>query len=150
MDITIEELLEMIGTLNRFKILDMLKERPLSIEEIAEELKISIPAVLKHLDVLERAKIIEAKSVRERSEGRPKKVYYLKYKVIPNFFFDDEIIGLEFYIINPKLEEEFYDLEEIRLKKAMLKVKLKKLEKKRIKLLKELEMLEKLESMCGT
>lgn len=146
MDITIEELLEMIGTLNRFKILDMLKERPLSIEEIAEELNISVPAVLKHLDVLENAKVIESKNVRERSEGRPKKVYYLKYKVIPKFFFDEEITGLEFYIINPKIEEEFYDIEDIRMRKALLKVKLRKLEKKKIKLLKELEMLEKLEN----
>ncbi len=145
MDIKIEELLEMIGTLNRFKILEMLRERPLSIEEIAKELNISVPAVLKHLDILEKAKVIESKNVRERSEGRPKKVYYLKYKVIPKFFFDEEITGLEFYIINPKIEEEFYDIEDIRMRKALLKVKLRKLEKKRIKLLKELEMLEKLE-----
>lgn len=146
MDITIEELLEIIGTLNRFKMLEMLREKPLSIEEIAEELNISVPAVLKHLDVLEKAKMIESKNVRERSEGRPKKVYYLKYKVIPKFFFDEEITGLEFYIINPKIEDEFYDIEDIRMRKALLKVKLRKLEKKRIKLLKELEMLEKLEN----
>ncbi|MCX8188652.1 MAG: ArsR family transcriptional regulator [Nitrososphaeria archaeon] len=146
MNITIEELLEMIGTLNRFKILDMLREKPLSIEEIAEELNISVPAVLKHLDVLEKAKIIEAKNVRERSEGRPKKVYYLKYKIIPKFFLDEEIAGLEFYIINPKVEEESYDIEDIRMRKALLKVKLRKLEKKRIKLLKELEMLERIEN----
>ncbi|MEM4736305.1 MAG: winged helix-turn-helix domain-containing protein [Nitrososphaeria archaeon] len=146
MEITIEELLEMIGTINRFKILDMLRERELSIEEIARELNISVPAVLKHLDILEKAKIIEAKNVRERSEGRPKKVYYLKYKVIPKFYFDDEIAGLEFYIINPKIEEESYDVKDISMRKALLKVKLKKLEKKRIKLLKELEMLERLEN----
>ncbi|MEM1985590.1 MAG: winged helix-turn-helix domain-containing protein [Nitrososphaeria archaeon] len=146
MEITIEELLEMIGTINRFKILDMLRERELSIEEIARELNISVPAVLKHLDILEKAKIIEAKNVRERSEGRPKKVYYLKYKVIPKFYFDDEIAGLEFYIINPKIEEEAYDVKDISMRKALLKVKLKKLEKKRIKLLKELEMLERLEN----
>ncbi|MEM0054491.1 MAG: ArsR family transcriptional regulator [Nitrososphaeria archaeon] len=146
MEITIEELLEMIGTINRFKILDMLREKELSIEEIARELNISVPAVLKHLDILEKAKIIEAKNVRERSEGRPKKVYYLKYKVIPKFYFDDEIAGLEFYIINPKIEEESYDVKDISMRKALLKVKLKKLEKKRIKLLKELEMLERLEN----
>ncbi|MEM2740818.1 MAG: ArsR family transcriptional regulator [Nitrososphaeria archaeon] len=146
MEITIEELLEMIGTINRFKILDMLREKELSIEEIARELNISVPAVLKHLDILEKAKIIEAKNVRERSEGRPKKVYYLKYKVIPKFYFDDEIAGLEFYIINPKIEEEAYDVKDISMRKALLKVKLKKLEKKRIKLLKELEMLERLEN----
>ncbi|MEM2153474.1 MAG: winged helix-turn-helix domain-containing protein [Nitrososphaeria archaeon] len=146
MEITIEELLEMIGTINRFKILDMLRERELSIEEIARELNISVPAVLKHLDILEKAKIIEAKNVRERSEGRPKKVYYLKYKVIPKFYFDDEIAGLEFYIINPKIEGEAYDVKDISMRKALLKIKLKKLEKKRIKLLKELEMLERLEN----
>lgn len=147
MNISIEELLELIGTLNRFRLLEMLKEKPLSIEEMAEELKISVPAVLKHLDVLERAEIVEARNVREGGGGRPRKVYSLKYKVIPNFFFDDEIAGVEFYILNPKVEEEDYDVEDLKLRKMMLKVKLRKLEKRRLKLLKELERLERLEGM---
>jgi hypothetical protein len=59
---------------------------------------------------------------------------------------NDEIQAIELYKITPRTDAVFeYDLEDIRLKKAMLKVKLRRLEKKRLKILKEIEKLDRVE-----
>ncbi|MGQ9781977.1 MAG: ArsR/SmtB family transcription factor [Nitrososphaeria archaeon] len=141
----VRQLFQAIGTYNRFRIIQMLSKKPLSMDEIAKELNISIPAVLKHLDALEKLKIVSSKGFRETEEGRPKNVYYLAQKVISKIIFDDEVQAIEFYRVSPKHKLEEMDLKEVRLRKAMFEVKLKRLERKRLKLIKELERLDRLE-----
>lgn len=57
---------EMFGTLsalaepNRFHIVELLRERPLPVGEIAEKLKIRQPQVSKHLHVLSKAGLVKA------------------------------------------------------------------------------------------
>jgi len=142
---SVKELFQVIGAYNRFRIVQMLCKRPLSMDEIAQELNISIPAVLKHLNALERLKIVSSREQRGPEEGRPKNIYYLTQKVIPKIVFDDEVQAVEFYKVTPKLEPENIDMLEVKLRKAMFEAKLRRLERKRLKLIKELERLKQLE-----
>jgi|GEM_PF-1590700 len=145
-DQLIDQLFQIMGAYNRFRIVAMLEKQPLSMREIAEEINISIPAVLKHLDFLEKVGIVASKNVRKEVEGRPQKVYFLTQRIIPKIILNDEIQAIELYKITPRTDAVFeYDLEDIRLKKAMLKVKLRRLEKKRLKILKEIEKLDRVE-----
>ncbi|MEM3403219.1 MAG: ArsR family transcriptional regulator [Nitrososphaeria archaeon] len=145
-DQLIDQLFQIMGAYNRFRIVEMLEKRPLSMKEIAEEINISIPAVLKHLNFLEKVGIVESKSVRKEVEGRPQKIYFLTQRIIPKIILNDEIQAIELYKITPRTDVVFeYDLEDIRLKRVMLKVKLKRLEKKRLKILKEIEKLDRIE-----
>ena len=141
----IEELFQIIGSYNRFRMIQILCEGQLSMDELSKELNISVPAVLKHLDALERLKIVSSKSLKEIGEGRPKNVYYLAQKVIQKIILDDEIQAVEFYRVNPKVEKEDINIRDLTMKKTMYEVKLKKLERKRFKIIKELERLDRLE-----
>ena len=139
---SIEQLFQIIGTYNRFKILEMLCKKPLTMYELAKMLNISVPAVLKNLTVLEGIEIVTSRNI-GGTGGRPRKVYYLAQKVIPKIIIDDEIQAIEFYRVKPKLgKEEVVDKKDLELRKTVLKIKLKRLERKRLKIIKELERLE--------
>jgi predicted transcriptional regulator len=139
---SIEQLFQIIGTYNRFKMLEMLCKKPMTMNELAKMLNISVPAVLKNLTVLEGIEIVTSRNI-EGTGGRPRKVYYLTQKVIPKIIIDDEIQAIEFYRVKPKLgKEEVVDKKDLELRKTVLKIKLKRLERKRLKIIKELERLE--------
>jgi predicted transcriptional regulator len=139
---SIEQLFQIIGTYNRFKMLEMLCKKPLTMNELAKMLNISVPAVLKNLTVLERIEIVTSRNI-GGTGGRPRKVYYLAQKVIPKIIIDDEIQAIEFYRVKPKPgKEEVVDKKDLELRKTVLKIKLKRLERKRLKIIKELERLE--------
>jgi predicted transcriptional regulator len=142
----IEQLFQIIGTYNRFKIIEMLCKKTLSMGELAKGLNISVPAILKHLVALQEMKIVSYRNIRESEQGRPKKIYYLTQKIITKVILDDEIQAIELYRISPKFErEEVKDREDLELRKTMLGIKLKRLEKKRWKIIKEFERLNRLE-----
>ena len=141
----IEQLFQIIGTYNRFKIVEMLCKKPLPMDELAKTLNISVPAVLKHLAALQKMEIVSSRNIRESEEGRPKKIYYLTQKIISRIILDDEIQAIEFYRISPKSErEEVKDKEDLELRKTVLGIKLKRLERKRLKIIKEFERLDRL------
>ena len=54
-----EELLEIVGNDTRRKMLALLSEGPCYVSEISKKLNVTQPAILKHLNVLERAGLIE-------------------------------------------------------------------------------------------
>lgn len=58
---------------NRWSIVQLLAEKPRSVTELAEELDLSQPGVSWHLDVLRRARLVQA-----RQRG-----YYSVYELIP-------------------------------------------------------------------
>ncbi|MGD0330534.1 MAG: ArsR family transcriptional regulator [Nitrososphaeria archaeon] len=139
---SIKQLFQIIGTYNRFKMLEMLCKEPLTMNELAKMLNISVPAVLKNLTALEGIEIVTSRNI-EGTGGRPRKVYYLTQKVIPKIIIDDEIQAIEFYIVKPKPgKEEVVDKKDLELRKTVLKIKLKRLERKRLKIIKELERLD--------
>jgi predicted transcriptional regulator len=139
---SIEQLFQIIGTYNRFKMLEMLCKKPMTMNELAKMLNISVPAVLKNLTVLEGIEIVTSRNI-EGTGGRPRKVYYLTQKVIPKIIIDDEIQAIEFYRVKLKPgKEEVVDKKDLELRKTVLKIKFKRLERKRLKIIKELERLE--------
>jgi predicted transcriptional regulator len=144
---SIGQLFQIIGTYNRFKMLEMLCKKPLTMDELAKMLNISIPAVLKNLTKLEEMEIISSRNMEGRG-GRPKKVFYLTQKVIPKIIIDDEIQAIEFYRVKPKPgKEEIVNKKDLELRRTMLNVKLKRLEKKKLKVIKELERLDIIERL---
>jgi len=143
----IKQLFKIIGTYNRFRIVEILCKKPLTMGDLAKILNISVPAVFKHLTALQEMKIVSFRNIRESEGGRPKKIYYLIQKVIAKVILDDEIQAIEFYKISPKIEREAVnDKEDLELRKTMLRIKLRRLERKRLKILKEFERLNRLEN----
>ncbi len=58
---SIKQLFQIIGTYNRFKMLEMLCKKPLTMNELAKMLNISVPAVLKNLTTLEGIEIVASR-----------------------------------------------------------------------------------------
>ncbi len=67
------QLLDILGNENRRKILNLLASRPYYMSEIAQRLDVGAKAVLGHLEILERAGMIEA-SV----DGQRRKYFHIK------------------------------------------------------------------------
>jgi predicted transcriptional regulator len=67
-------ILQIVGNETRRKILSLLSEDPHYISEIAKKLEITQPAILKHLSILEEAKLIES-FWKDSPIGAPRKYY---------------------------------------------------------------------------
>ena len=75
-----DQLLKIVGNETRRKILALLSEKPHYIMEISKKLNVTQPAILKHLALLEEAKVIE--SFQEESPfGAPRKYYKIRDSV---------------------------------------------------------------------
>ncbi|MFA5838371.1 MAG: metalloregulator ArsR/SmtB family transcription factor [Candidatus Paceibacterota bacterium] len=75
----VETSIKAIANYRRLAIVSLLKKNgEMSVGDIAEELKISIQAISKHLKLLERADILS-------SDQRGLLVYYFLNKPLPNF-----------------------------------------------------------------
>lgn len=61
-----EQLLDILGNQNRRKILQLLASRPYYMSEIAERLAVGAKAILGHLELLEKAGLIEASVDKQR------------------------------------------------------------------------------------
>lgn len=61
----LDQIFSALGDLNRRDILDRLGEGPVSISQLADQLDISLPGVLKHVHVLEHAELLTT-----RKQGR--------------------------------------------------------------------------------
>ena len=84
-----EQILQIVGNETRRKILTILSEKPRYISEIAKRLEVTQPAILKHLNILEKAGLIES-YWRKSPVGAARKYYTIC-----------ESVGLEI-AINPK------------------------------------------------
>jgi len=67
---TYESVLHAIADPTRRRILELLRERPLSVGELARGLPVSQPAVSQHLAVLREAALVEGRRVGRRSIHR--------------------------------------------------------------------------------
>src|SRR5665811_2221676 len=65
-DMESAQLLDILGNENRRKILHLLASRPCYMSEIAERLDVGAKAILGHLELLERAGMIEASTDEQR------------------------------------------------------------------------------------
>lgn len=71
-----ETLVDLLGD-TRGRIVDLLHERPRSVAELASQLGLSEVAIRRHLQVLEREELVEARTVRRKGPGRPGSQYAL-------------------------------------------------------------------------
>lgn len=69
-----DTILQIVGNETRRKILSLLSEEPCYISEIAKKLEVTQPAILKHLSILEKAKLIES-FWRDSPVGAARKYY---------------------------------------------------------------------------
>ncbi|MEM1559074.1 MAG: ArsR family transcriptional regulator [Candidatus Bathyarchaeia archaeon] len=90
---SIEELLEVLGNQTRLRILRSLAVGPKYLLELARELNLSEPAILKHLNILERYGLISSFK-RNSSIGPPRKYYYLKTGFSIDLGFTDGVFDI--------------------------------------------------------
>ena len=67
LDVTMTHALDALGNPVRREILQQLRERPLSVGDLAELLPVSRPAVSRHLRILDEAGLVEARHEGTRS-----------------------------------------------------------------------------------
>jgi predicted transcriptional regulator len=79
-------LIEALGSETRIRILGLLSLRPRSIAELADELRISLQAVNKHLTILEELEMVEGVEIKE--DVPVKKLYRIKTPIYIHTSFD--------------------------------------------------------------
>jgi len=77
-------LLSTSGGINRGRIIELLKEKPMNAHEISEELNLDYKTVRHHLKVLERNNLVS-------SEGEYGKLYFISEMLEANMEYFDEI-----------------------------------------------------------
>ncbi len=77
MEITVEELLDILGNRTRRKILEFLALEPLYLPQLARELNVTQQAILKHLNILENIGLIDSFEMKSEKGGPPRKYYRL-------------------------------------------------------------------------
>jgi len=94
--VDLDDLLSILGSETRRKILILLTRRPYFVSELSQELGIGQKAVLEHLKILEGAGLIEGR-VEKIPRGRPRKYYTIKKGFRLEILLTPYRFGTEFY-----------------------------------------------------
>jgi ArsR family transcriptional regulator len=108
---SIEDLLEVLGNPTRLKILRSLADGPKYLLELARELDLSEPAILKHLIILERYGLISSFK-RDSKTGPPRKYYYLKTGFTVDVGFTDGLFDISVRRLEEPICEEVESIAE--------------------------------------
>jgi ArsR family transcriptional regulator len=126
----IERFLDILGNETRRDILQMLTERHCYVSQISEELNIGQKAIIAHLEIMERAGLLEP-HFEKVEKGRPRKYFHVTKNLIMevNLFsslFDVKIHspGMDERILEdfPKLKEIAANVTEATLGRGMSKI----------------------------
>ena len=79
-DIDMEDILDVMGCKTRRDIINLLREEPMFVSEISNELNIGQKAIIEHLRAMEELGILES-SYKKIMRGRPRKYYDLPHEV---------------------------------------------------------------------
>jgi ArsR family transcriptional regulator len=85
----LSRMLDILGNRNRRRIIELLREKPCFVTEISERLMISPKAVIDHLQMLEKARILSF-----RNDERRRKYYYLEHDITIQVHLDLQNHGL--------------------------------------------------------
>lgn len=127
----IEKLLDILGNETRREILGMLTERRCYVSQISEELNIGQKAIIAHLEIMERAGLLEPQ-FEKVEKGRPRKYFHVTQNLIMevNLFsslFDVKIHspGMDERILEdfPRIKELAAGLTEATLEEGILKIR---------------------------
>ena len=86
------QLLEIIGSVTRLRLLELLCARARSLNELASNLDVTQQAVLKHIIMLERNGLVQ--QIKADKKSRVKKVYALSKPLSMGYVFRDNILCL--------------------------------------------------------
>jgi ArsR family transcriptional regulator len=119
----IERLLDILGNETRREILQMLTERRCYVSQISEELNIGQKAIIAHLEIMERAGLLEP-HFEKVEKGRPRKYFHvtknliMEVNLLPSFF----EVKIHSPVMDERILEEFPRLKElsVNLSEAML------------------------------
>ena len=78
--VDMEDILDVMGCKTRRDIINLLREEPMFVSEISNELNIGQKAIIEHLRVMEELGILES-SYKKIMRGRPRKYYDLPHEV---------------------------------------------------------------------
>ncbi|NYT01259.1 MAG: helix-turn-helix domain-containing protein [Methanosarcinales archaeon] len=112
------ELLDILGNENRRRILQLLSLRPFYFNEIAKRLDVGPKAVIDHLDMLERAGLVEC-----YSETGRRKYFRLSSNLVLEVALSPHSFGVRTYGSNsyaPAAEEKAVDLADLQQQLAVL------------------------------
>ena len=79
-DIDVEDILDVMGCKTRRDIINLLREEPMFVSEISNELDIGQKAIIEHLRAMEEIGILNS-SYKKILRGRPRKYYDLQHEV---------------------------------------------------------------------
>ncbi len=91
-----DDLLNVLGSETRRRILLLLTKRPYFVSELSQELGIGQKAVLEHLRILENAGLVECRT-EKIPRGRPRKYYTIKREFRLEVMLTHYKFGTEFY-----------------------------------------------------
>ena len=94
-DIDVEDILDVMGCKTRRDIIDLLREEPMFVSEISNELDIGQKAVIAHLRAMEDIGILNS-SYKKILRGRPRKYYDLKKEVNINITINENKFDVRF------------------------------------------------------
>ncbi|MBP2134599.1 ArsR family transcriptional regulator [Methanomicrobium sp. W14] len=115
----VSRMLDILGNKNRRRIIQLLRQKPCFVTEISDRLMISPKAVIEHLQMMEREKILEYKSDINR-----RKYYYLSHDFQVMINLEDGAASVSLHIPGNKGDEKDnsgHIFEQIRKIQALLR-----------------------------
>lgn len=116
-----EDLIEIIGSPLRLKILELLAERPRSVSELSHHLNVTPQAIQKHLRILQRFDVLLTLPVKKEEGSIVKKLYRLKLPMNVDISSEEGILSVTAYIITDKYLEKLKKELSIKIEKDFLK-----------------------------
>lgn len=151
-----DELLEIIGSPTRVRMIETLSERPRCLAELSEILGVTAQAVTKHVGLLLRHKLVKVLSIGEKGRSPVKRVYDLDVKFHVALDLSDEVSSVHVHALRRSEPEKgrmkvtckdvLKALEDLQEEKAAMKRRLKSARDREARLFEELAEYEAMQS----
>ena len=123
--ITADTLLDVLGNTNRRKILELLAEEPKYLLQLSKELNVSLPAIQKHLEVLEKNNLIMSYKKESDLAAPPRKYYQLKSSLYLSIGITGHFMKIDFNPIEERVTKALPD-DAYKIKEEIEELKQKK------------------------
>lgn len=123
--ITADTLLDLLGNTTRRKILELLAEEPKYLLQLSKELNVSLPAIQKHLEVLEKKNLITSYQKESDLAAPPRKYYQLKSSLYLSIGITGHFMKIGFNPIEERVTKELPD-DAYKIKEEIEELKQKK------------------------
>ncbi len=93
LDVDMDDILDIMGSRTRREIINLLREEPMFVSEISNQLNIGQKAVIEHLRAMEEAGILKS-SYKKIMRGRPRKYYDMPNDITVNIIISQNIFDV--------------------------------------------------------